>query len=153
MLAASADNEALMRCRHVKRHTDRMTMDGCTLTEMSFPACPPQFSERYRQARCPLRISTASVWDTDEGSSLNGELCKRWAKGIPLHVLPPAAVVRKLKDIHARTRPDNVAVPDSSHGDTQSGSLLVPFSIHSRMDRGSADQFTFGDISDSRKSP
>ena len=105
-----------MRCHHVKRHTDRMTMDGCTLTEMSFSACPPQFSERYRQARCPLRISTASVWDTDEGSSLDGELCKRWAKGIPLHVLPPAAVVRNLKDIHARTRPDNVAVPDSSHG-------------------------------------
>jgi hypothetical protein len=89
MLAASADNEALMRCHHVKKNIDRMTVDGCALTEISFSTCPPQFSERYRQTRRPLRISTASVWDTYEESSLDGELCKGWAKGVPLRVLPP----------------------------------------------------------------
>ena len=78
-----------MRCHHVKRNIDRMTVDGCALTEISFSTCPPQFSEGYCQTRFPLRISTASVWDTDGESSLDGESCKGWAKGVPLRVLPP----------------------------------------------------------------
>ena len=103
-----------MRCHHVKRNIDRMTVDGCALTEISFSTCPPQFSEGYCQTRRPLRISTASVWDTDEESSLDGELCKEVGKG--RSPTCSAAVIRNLKDIHASTRPDNVAVPDSSHG-------------------------------------
>lgn len=87
-----------MRCHHVKRRTDRMTVDHWyTIVHLiPFSAWPSQFSERYRQTRCVLgtsRCSGGHLYGTQIASLPNEvRYVRDGAKGVP-SVLPPSSEI------------------------------------------------------------